>query len=101
MHRNLEGDATITLLTGETRSFPAIISDPQSPIYISLVIDTSGSMRGALDSVLVAAQSAIDSKPANALVSVIAFNEGFQVVQDFTSDPVLIRDAINRVRSHP
>jgi uncharacterized protein YegL len=95
---NIDGDATITLLnTDPPRAFPAIISDPQSPIYISLVIDTSGSMRGAIDSVLNAAQSAIDSKPGNAFVSVIAFNETLTVVQDFTDDPVLVRDAILRV----
>jgi hypothetical protein len=53
---------------------PAAISDPNTPISIILLIDSSGSMAPAMAGVIAAAQKAVDQAPANSVFSVFNFN---------------------------
>ena len=71
---NLEG-ATIEVLGGASAPVPASVGDPQSDIYVVLLLDTSGSMQNEIGKVREAALSALKSLPDNARVSVIAFDD--------------------------
>lgn len=90
-------EATIQLLDGDQEPVSAVVEDPATPIYITLIIDASGSMRDVIGDVQTAAQAAIDNAPPNALFSVMQFNEDWQVLQDFTGDPNRVKTAISRV----
>lgn len=89
--------ATIRLLDGEGGDFPAVVEDPVTPIYIVLVLDASGSMSGIIEDARIASQTAIDSAPPNAYFAVIQFNEGWEVVEDFSNDIERVKAAIARV----
>ncbi|MFN8468712.1 MAG: FHA domain-containing protein [Caldilineaceae bacterium] len=71
--------------------------EADSPIYISLLLDTSGSMQGALPAVLAAARQAIDQAPANAHISISRFSDQAQVVQGFSDDHSQVRAALDRI----
>ncbi|HFQ92611.1 MAG TPA: FHA domain-containing protein [Anaerolineae bacterium] len=97
---NIES-ATIQLLGAGFEPVPVVVEDPQTPVYIALIIDTSGSMQNVIGDVRQAAISAIDSAPPTAYFSVIQFNETSQVVQDFTNDPGRVKNAIAALDSVP
>ena len=82
---NLEG-ATIEVLGGASAPVPASVEDPQSDIYVVLLLDTSGSMQNVMGKVREAALSALKSLPDNARVSVITFDDRPTPITDFTSD---------------
>ena len=71
--------------------------EADSPIYISLLLDTSGSMQSALPAVLAAARQAIDQAPANAHISITRFSDQAQVVQGFSDDHSQVRAALDRI----
>lgn len=89
--------ATIRLLDGEGGDFPAIVEDPVTPIYITLVMDASGSMSDIIEDARTAAQAAIDNAPPNAYFAVVQFNEGWELLEDFSNDPNRVKAAIARV----
>jgi VWFA-related protein len=89
--------ATIQLLDGDQDPVAAVVEDPATPIYITLVIDASGSMSNVIGDVQSAAQAAIDNAPSNARFSVMQFNETWQVLEPFTGDPNRVKNAISRV----
>ncbi len=89
--------ATVQLLDGSSEPVPAIVEDPATPIYITLIIDASGSMRNVIDDVKAAAQTAIDRAPPNAFFSVMQFNETWEVLENYSNDPARIKAAISRV----
>ncbi|MCP4415749.1 MAG: VWA domain-containing protein, partial [Chloroflexi bacterium] len=93
--------ATIQLLGANNEPVPAIVEDPQTPVYISLIIDGSGSMQEEIGDVREAARSAIDSAPPTSFFSVIQFHEESIVIQDFTNDHNRIKSAIDTVESVP
>lgn len=62
------------------------IAQPDTPLYITLVLDTSGSMQGTDDDMRNAAIQAINNAPANAQFSVITFNTTLSIVQNFSPD---------------
>ncbi len=62
---NLEA-ATIQVLGGASAPVPASVGDPQSNIYVVLLIDASGSMVNVIDQVREAAISGLRSLPPNA-----------------------------------
>lgn len=61
------------IIDGQT--FPAIVQRPQTPLYLTLVIDTSGSMRPAAFEMLAAARRAVTAMPEGTFINVIRFNE--------------------------
>ncbi len=97
---NIES-ATIQLLGEGHSPIPAVVEDPQTPVYIALLIDTSGSMQNVMEDVRQAAQSAIDTAPPTAHFSVIQFNETNIVVQDFTNDISQVKRAISTLDFNP
>ncbi len=97
---NIES-ATIQLLGPNNEPVPAIVENPQTPIYISLLIDGSGSMSDVIGDVREAARSAIDNSPPNTFFSVIQFNETSTIIEDFTNDHNRIKSAIDIVESDP
>ena len=90
--------ATIQLLDSN-QSAPAVVTQPHTPIYMSLVIDASGSMAGVLDEVKQAATAAIDQAPPNALFNVVQFNESHRTVIPFTADRTLIKNGIAQIKT--
>ncbi len=95
---NIES-ATIQLLGPNNTPIPATVEDPQTPVYITLLIDGSGSMQNVIGDVREAARSAIDNAPPTAYFSVIQFNETVSVIEDFTNDHNRVKSAINIVES--
>lgn len=93
--------ATIQLLGGGSEPVPAIVEDPQSPVFIALLMDASGSMQGVMENVREAARSAIDAAPPTAYFGVIQFNETSTLVEEFTNDPNRVKSAINVVDAVP
>lgn len=89
--------AEVQLLGVADSRFAAQISDPQTPLYIALVIDASGSMRSIMPQVKSAAQSAIDQAPPNAVFTVISFNELPFIALEANSDRTLVKNAIERI----
>ncbi len=97
---NIES-ATIQLLGEGYDPVPVVVEDPQTPVYVALIIDTSGSMQNVIGDVRQAAISAIDTAPPTAYFSVIQFNEINEVVQDFTNDSSRVKNAIAALDSIP
>ena len=97
---NIES-ATIQLLGPNNEPVPAIVEDPQTPVFITLLIDGSGSMQNVIGDVRAAAQSAIDSAPPTSHFAVIQFNETSTILQEFTNDHNRVKSAINLVESVP
>ena len=89
--------AEIQLLGADGGIFPATISDPETPLYIALVLDASGSMRAVMPQVKTAAQNAIDQAPPNAFFTVIGFDETFNIEIEASNDRSLIKGAIDRI----
>ncbi len=97
---NIES-ATIQLLGPNNEPVPARVDDPQTPVFITLLIDGSGSMQNVIGDVRSAAQSAINSAPPTAHFAVIQFNQDFTILQDFTNDHNRVKDAINQIEAVP
>ncbi|RME69684.1 MAG: VWA domain-containing protein [Chloroflexi bacterium] len=97
---------TIQLLGGSSPPIPASYADPQTPFFIALVLDASGSMANVMPKVREAAQQAIDNAPTSARVAVIKFNDlsiddQLRPIQNFTNDLVLVKGAINAIEAEP
>jgi hypothetical protein len=109
--------ANVELLGRDLQPVDAKVLDPQTPFYIVLLIDSSGSMAKAvvdavgknttlIDEVREAAKAAIDSAPPNAVFSVIRFAElgledELRPIEDFTDDHELVRRAIDAIEISP
>ncbi len=97
---NLEA-ATIQVLGGASAPVPASVGDPQSNIYVVLLIDASGSMADVIGQVREAAISGLRSLPPNARVSAIAFDKDRRIITDFTGDLDEVRNRIQQVQVTP
>lgn len=97
---NIES-ASIQLLGGDSQPVPAVVEDPQTPVFIALLLDASGSMQGVIGDVREAATSAIDAAPPTAHFAVIQFNETSVIVEDFTNSHDRIKSAINVIDAVP
>lgn len=97
---NLEA-ATIQVVGSASAPAPASLGDPQSDIYVVLLLDTSGSMANTIDQVRQAAISGLHSLPPNARVSVIAFDADQRIINDFTGDLTEVRNRIQQVQVTP
>jgi hypothetical protein len=93
--------ATIQLLGSDQEPVPASIEDPQTPVFIALLMDGSGSMQPVIDAAREAARSAIDAAPPTAHFAVIQFNEASTIIENFTNDLNLVKAAINVVDAVP
>lgn len=96
----------IQLLEGNITPIPASFSEANSPFYIALLLDASGSMANVMGSVREAAQTAIDNVPPNARVAVFKFNDlsiddELRPIEPFTNDMVLVKGSINAVQADP
>lgn len=96
----------IQLLEGNTAPVLSTFSEANTPFYISLLLDASGSMASVMPEVREAAQTAIDNVPPNARVAVFKFNDlnidqELRPIEPFTSDMVLVKGSINAVQSDP
>jgi VWFA-related protein len=89
--------AQITLLnTGLTTG--GVIRQPDIPIYITMVLDASGSMSGAQAQLKDAAKLALTNVPNDAFFSVVQFDEEIVLLQDFTENQSAISFAIDQMK---
>jgi VWFA-related protein len=78
------------------------VKKPDTPIYITLVLDSSGSMAGtAADKLKQAAKQALNNIPDNSFFSVIQFDLASKLLQDFTQNISLVSDAIDHYKVSP
>jgi VWFA-related protein len=74
------------------------LKKPDIPIYITLLLDASGSMARAAGSIQKAAKLSLNDTPDNAFFSVVQFNEDISLLQDFTENISAISFAIDRYK---
>ncbi len=77
---------------------PASLRQPDEPIYISLLLDSSGSMSGARDRLKQAAKLTIRSAPKDAWFSIVQFDEDILMLEDFTQNTALLEYAIDQYK---
>ncbi|MBE0688351.1 MAG: VWA domain-containing protein, partial [Anaerolineaceae bacterium] len=90
--------AQITLLNTGLAS-GAEIKQPDIPIYITMVLDASGSMAGAQDLLKESAKLALTNVPNDAFFSVVQFDEEIVLLQDFTENQSAISFAIDQLKT--
>ncbi|MFZ1769757.1 MAG: FHA domain-containing protein [Caldilinea sp.] len=78
------------------------IAPVETPLYVSLLIDVSGSMESSIEAVRTAAKSAVESAPAQVRFRIVTFSgqagdPEIRVRQDFTDDRGAIRNAIDGI----
>lgn len=75
------------------------IKQPDIPIYITMVMDASGSMAGAQQLLKDAAKLALTNVPNNAFFSVVQFDEQITLLQDFTENLSALNFAIDQMQT--
>ncbi len=89
--------AQMILSNGERAD--AEVGQPDTPYYLVLVLDASGSMGGAETDMQRAAAQLIQNAPDRAQFAVIRFNQQIDVLQDFSDERTrIINDAITQIR---
>ncbi len=86
------------ILTDDGATHDAAVEQPNTPFYITLVLDASGSMAGAAEAMRQAAIQAINDAPEQARFSIIRFNQNIDLLQDFTEDRNRAINAIGDVK---
>jgi VWFA-related protein len=99
---NFDYAGTVQVVAGD--NYEAEIEKAETPFYVALVLDASGSMGRSVPNLRQAAIQAIENAPEQAFFAVYQFNEAtngqiLQLLQDFTLDRELITAAINRFQS--
>lgn len=84
-------------ITISNQVYPAVVSIPQTPLNIVLVLDASGSMQPAAEIMRQAAIQAVNQAPPNTLLSVIQFNEQIITRVGFTADKGAVINAIGQI----
>jgi tight adherence protein B len=93
----LDADAFTVLEAGRKR-IPTLTRLPGDPLAVELVIDTSGSMRGApIEAARAAAIQFIDRMPSGTQIGVVGFSDAPAVISPFTTDRTALTNAINGV----
>ena len=95
------GEATIQVNSGASAPVAASVGVPQSDIYVTVLLDISGSMQNVIGKVREAALSASMNLPENAKVSVITFDDRLRSITDFTDDLSEVQNRIQRVQAKP
>jgi VWFA-related protein len=90
-------NAQITLLNTGFVS-PVAIKAPDVPIYVTLVLDSSGSMGGAAKNLQEAAKLALNNTPADSLFAVVQFDEDIKLLQDFTENIPAVSYAVDQYK---
>lgn len=75
------------------------IKQPDIPIYITMVLDASGSMASSQQLLKDAAKLALTNVPNNAFFSVVQFDEEIVLLQDFTENQSAISFAIDQLKT--
>lgn len=75
------------------------IKQPDIPIYITMVMDASGSMAGAQQLLKDAAKLALTNVPNNSFFSVVQFDEQITLLQDFTENLSALNFAIDQMQT--
>src|SRR5690606_17992707 len=73
----------------------AVVTVPQTPLHLTLVLDTSGSMRPDAALVRQVATEAVNTAPQGTRFSIIQFNEQIITRVGFTDDKSAVIQAIN------
>ena len=89
--------AQITMLNNGLTS-GAQIKQPDIPIYITMVLDASGSMSSAQNLLKDSAKLALTNVPNDAFFSVVQFDEEIILLQDFTENQSAISFAIDQLK---
>jgi len=89
--------AQVTLLNTNYTS-NGEIKKPDVPIYITLVLDASGSMGGAAQSLMKAAKQSLNNTPDNSMFSIVQFDEEIKLLQDFTENIPALSYAIDQYK---
>ena len=74
------------------------LKEPDVPIYVALVLDTSGSMAGSEEILKNAAKLAVSNTPNNSFFSIVQFNEEIKLLQDFTENIAALSFAIDQMK---
>lgn len=95
----LDTSGSVQLLGEGSVPIPATVQKPHEPIYITFLLDTSGSMAPLMSQVQTAAIAALEETPPNAHFAVIQFNDvpldsALGLTRDFTTDRNLIEKDI-------
>jgi pSer/pThr/pTyr-binding forkhead associated (FHA) protein len=77
-------NATILLETGQ--SVQARVEEPNSPLFVVIVLDASGSMQAAAEPMRRAAIEAVNALPEGTQFSIITFNRVISTATAFTRD---------------
>jgi len=64
--------------------FPAEASVPETPFYIAMVLDASGSMASAAENLRSAAGQAVKAPPEGAHIALFVFSDSFEKLIDFS-----------------
>ncbi len=75
------------------------IKQPDIPIYITMVMDASGSMAGSQQLLKDAAKLALTNVPNDAFFSVVQFDEEIILLQDFTENLSALTFAIEQMKT--
>jgi len=104
--RDVQGRVVRDLVEADFRIFEngrpqqiAMFSGDHIPTAVSLLLDTSASMQPNLAATQAAADAIVDRLGPKDTGQVVAFNSTVDVRQDFTSDHVLLRRAIDTTRA--
>ncbi len=89
--------AEITQLDSNVHT-PASYKPADTPFYIVLLLDASGSMQRAAEDMRRAATEAISNAPKGAQFSVVQFDQELKVLHDFSGDASAITRAISKVQ---
>jgi hypothetical protein len=74
------------------------LKKPDIPIYVTLVLDSSGSMTGAAARLQEAARQALNNTPENSRFSIVQFDEEIKLLQDFTDNLQTLSFAIDNYK---
>ena len=104
--RGADGRVVRDLVAADFRVFEngrpqqiAIFSGDQVPTAISLLLDTSASMRPSLGSAQSAARAIVDRLGPKDVGQVVSFNSTVDIRQDFTADHALLKRAIDTTQA--
>lgn len=75
------------------------IKQPDIPIYVTMVLDASGSMAGSQQLLKDAAKLALTNVPNDAFFSIVQFDEEIVLLQDFTQNISALNFAIDQMKT--
>ena len=89
--------AEISILDMDQK-YPATVRQADTPFYIALLLDASGSMTPAAKALREAAKQAVTNPPKGAKFAVFQFDEELRLIHDFTENKDVVADAIDKVQ---